>query len=128
MKKYKLNLSEYEIEYNVPVLEDGKPVLEDGKPKLKLKTETYPLRDNISSWLRTVGLFKTGEEIADAAILAKQVRETEEDELTLDEREKEILKKTINRFLDLTIEGKANLGGPNHEEAIIRIFSMQEVK
>ena len=128
MKKYKLNLEEYKITYNIPVIEDGKPVIEAGKQKMQEKIEVYPLQDNISSWLRTAGLFRTGEEIAEAALLARQVRETKEDELILDEREKEILKKTINRFLDLTIEGKANLGGPNHEEAIIRIFSMQEVK
>ena len=128
MKKYELNLAEYEITYAKPVIENGKPVIEDGKQKTESITEVYPLKDNISSWLRTVGLFRTGEEITEAALLAKQVRDSLEPIIVLDEREKEILKKTINRFLDLTIEGKANLGGPNHEEAIIRIFSMQEVK
>ena len=128
MKRFKLDLSEYDVTYDVSVIVDDKIVIEDGKQKTESKTEVYPLKENISNWLRTMGLFRTGEEIAEATILAQQVRETTETELVLDEREVAILKKTINRFLDLTIENKANFGGQTHEEAIVRIFSMQEVK
>ena len=61
MKKYKLNLIEYEVTARVPVTKtvDGKEVRE-----LKDKIEVYPLRENLSIWLRSVGIFKTGEDIA----------------------------------------------------------------
>ncbi len=128
MKRFKLDLTEYEVTYNAPVIIDGEVVIEDGKQKMESKTEVYPLKENISNWLRTMGLFRTGEEITEAIILAQQVRETTETELVLDDKEAEILKKTVNRFLDLTMQGRANIGGQTHEEAIVRIFSMQEVK
>ena len=128
MKKYELNLSEYDVTYDVPVIVNDKPVLEDGKQKTEPKTEIYPLKDNIVNWLRTVGIFRTGEEIAEAVTLAKQVRETGGVELVLDEREVQILKKALNRFIDLTADGEAGIGGPIHEEAILRIFNIQEVK
>ncbi len=128
MKRFKLDLSEYDVTYDVPVIVDDKPVFENGTQKMESKTEAYPLKENIVNWLRTVGIFRTGEEIAEAVVLAKQVRETEETNLTLDEREVQILKKTLNRFIELTIDGEVHIGGPIHEEAILRIFNIQEVK
>ena len=128
MKRFSLNLSGYEITYDVAIIVDNKPVFEDGKQKTAPKTETYPLKDNIVNWLRTVGIFRTGEEIAEAVTLAKQIREIEGVELVLDEREVQILKKALNRFISLTADGEAGIGGPIHEEAILRIFNIQEVK
>ena len=70
MKKFKLDLSEYDVTAQMPVTKevDGKEVrlLED-------KTETYPLRDNISVWLRSVGIFKSGEDIAEAVLFLASV-------------------------------------------------------
>lgn len=121
MKKYRLNLAKYEVTAQVPVTKDGKHELED-------RTEVYPLRENISTWLRSVGIFKTGEDIAEAVSVAKQIRECTEDLLELDERETGVLKQAVNRLVELTAEGKANLGGEVHEEAIIRVMRMEEVK
>ena len=125
MKKYKLDLSEYEITAQVPVTKtvDGKEVRE-----LEDVVEVYPLRENINVWLRSVGIFKTGEDIAEAVSVAKQIRDCKEDSIKLDEREAGVLKQAMNRLIELTSEGKANLGGEIHETAICRIIKMEEVK
>ena len=125
MKKFKIDLSKYEVTAQVPVTKtvDGKEVRQ-----LEDKTETYPLRDNISVWLRSVGIFKTGEDIAEAVSVAKQIRDCEADEIILDEREMSVMKQAVNRLVELTAEGKANLGGEIHEEAIVRIIKAEEVK
>ena len=125
MKKYKLNLSEYEVTTQVPVTKtvDGKEVRE-----LEDKSEIYPLRENISIWLRSVGIFKTGEDIAEAVSVAKQIRDATGDSIELDERETGVLKQAVNRLVELTSEGKANLGGEIHEIAICRVVKMEEVK
>ena len=122
MKKYRLDLTKYDVTMQVPVTkEDGQRVFED-------KTETYPLRDNISVWLRSVGIFKTGEDIAEAVSVAKQIRDATGDSIELDEREIGVLKQALNRLVELTAEGKANLGGEIHETAICRIVKAEEVK
>jgi len=125
MKKFKLDLSKYEVTAQVPVTKtvDGKTVRE-----LEDKTEVYPLRDNSSVWLRSVGIFKNAEDIAEAVSVAKQIRDCKEDSLELDEREMGVLKQALNRLVELTAEGKANLGGEIHEEAICRIIKAEEVK
>lgn len=125
MKKFKLDLSEYEVTAQVPVTKtvDGKEVRQ-----FEDKTETYPLRENISVWLRSVGIFKTGEDIAEAVSVAKQIRDCTGDSIELDEREIGVLKQAVNRLVELTSEGKANLGGEIHETAIVRIMKMEEVK
>jgi len=121
MKKFKLDLSEYEVTVLVPDMESE-------KHEMKEVMEIYPLRNNLSMWLRSVGIFKTGEDIAEAVSVAKQIRDCEEDSIELDEREAGVLKQAVNRLVELTAEGKANLGGEIHEEAIIRVVKMEEVK
>lgn len=122
MKKYELDLSEYEVTAQVPVTkEDGSRVFEN-------KTEVYPLRENVSIWLRSVGIFKSAEDIAEAVGLAKQIRDCKDDSVELDEREAGVLKQCLNRLVELTADGKANLGGEIHETAICRIVKMKEVK
>lgn len=125
MKKYKLDLTKYDVTVTMPVTKtvDGKEVRQ-----LEDKTETYPLRENVSVWLRSVGIFKTGEDIAEAVSVAKQIRDCTGDSIELDERELGVLKQAVNRLVELTSEGKANLGGEIHEEAIIRIMKAEEVK
>ena len=125
MKKYRLDLSAYDVTAQVPVTKtvDGKEVRE-----LEDQTEVYPLRANISVWLRSVGIFKTGEDIAEAASVAKQIRDCTGDSIELDERETSVIKQAVDRLVALTAEGKANLGGEIHEEAIVRIIKMEEVK
>ncbi|MCK5615806.1 hypothetical protein KAR91_78810 [Candidatus Pacearchaeota archaeon] len=125
MKKYKLDLSKYEVTAQVPVTKtvDGKEIRQ-----LEDKTEMYPLRENVSVWLRSVGIFKNAEDIAEAVSVAKQIRDCEADEIELDEREMSVLKQALNRLVELTSEGKANLGGEIHEVAICRIIKAEEVK
>jgi len=125
MKKYKLDLSKYGVTVQVPVVKtvDGKEVRE-----LEQQTQEYPLRENISIWLRSPGIFRSGEDIAEAVSVAKQIRDCTADEIELDEREANILKQAVNRLVELTADGKANLGGEIHEEAIVRVFTMEEVK
>lgn len=121
MKKFKLDLSKYEITIQVSVIKDGSSELQE-------QTSEYPLRENISTWLRGVGIFKSAEDIAEAVVVAKQIRECKEDSIELDEREVDVLKQAVNRLVELTAEGKAGLGGETHEEAIIRVVKMEEVK
>ena len=73
-------------------------------------------------------IFKSAEDIAEAVSVAKQVRDCQADEIELDEREMSVLKQALNRLVELTAEGKANLGGEIHEEAIVRIIKAEEVK
>ncbi len=122
MKKFKLDLSKYEVSTQIVTKK------EDGSHELEDKTEEYPLRGNISTWLRSVGIFKSAEDIAEAVSVAKQVRDCNEDSLELDERETAVLKQAVNRLIELTADGKANLGGEVHEAAIIRVVKMEEVK
>lgn len=125
MKKYELNLEKYDVTVMVPVTRKS-----DGTESRVIEEviNEYPLRENISTWLRSLGIFKNGEDIAEAVMLAKQVRECEGDTLELDEREAGVLKQAVNRLVELTAEGKANLGGEIHEEAIVRVMRMEEVK
>ena len=125
MKKFELDLTKYNVTMMAPVTKKD----EDGKEHRVMEqvTEEYPLRTNISSWLRSMGVFKTGEDIAEAVMLAKTVRDSENDHLMLDEREAGILKQAVNRLVELTADGKATLGGEIHEEAIVRVMRMKEV-
>jgi hypothetical protein len=126
MKKYKLNLEKYDVTVMAPVTKKN----EDGTESRVMEqiTDEYPLRANISTWLRSLGVFKSGEDIAEAVMLAKQVRACITDTIELDEREAGVLKQAVNRLVELTAEGKANLGGEIHEEAIVRVMRMEEVK
>ncbi len=121
MKRFELDLSKYQV--------DGQEVKDDGNggKKIVVVKADYPLRGNISSWLRAPGVFKSGEEISEAVTLAKAIRDCDTDVFSLDTREAEILKKGVNRHIEITADGKSNLGGPVHEEAICRIFGMKEV-
>ena len=126
MKKYELNLEKYDVTVMMPVTKKN----DDGTESrvMEEKTDAYPLRVNISTWLRSLGIFKNGEDIAEAVMLAKQIRESEADTLELDEREADVLKQAVNRLVELTAEGKANLGGEIHETAIVRVMKAEEVK
>jgi hypothetical protein len=123
MKKFVLDLSKYEVTLSMPVTKvvDGKEIRE-----MEMQTQVYPLRENISTWLRSPGIFRTGEDIAEAVYVAKQIRDCKEDSIELDEREAKVLKDAVNRLVDLTADGKANLGGEIHEEAIVRVIKMKE--
>ena len=116
MKKFELNLTEYSV--TVKVNDNGKMVD---------KTEIYPLKDNISNYLRAPGVFDTGEEIAEAIGVAKQILDCKEDTIELDKREAEVLKRGINKHIAAAAAGNGSLGGVIHEELILRVFGIKEV-
>ena len=115
-KKYKLDLSEYQVPEPGSLVKDN-------------KTIAYPLRTNLSDWLRGVGMFKTAEEVAEAVGLARQIRvNTANDCFILDEKEASVLKKAVDKLIAMTADGKFNLGGIMHEEAICRVVNMEVVE
>jgi hypothetical protein len=120
-KKYKLDLSEYQI--TVQVRKEGQKELVD-------ETIDYPIRKNFSGWLRTVGMFRNAEDVAEAVCLAKQIRDTKEDFLILDEKEARVLKMVVDKHLELAADNQMQfpLGGEVHEEAIVRVANMEEIK
>ncbi len=111
MKKFKLDLSEYEVEVG-------------GRKK---EIIIYPIRENYSEFLRAVGMFKNSAELVDAVTLAKRIRDNSADSIVLDEKEAAVLKQVIDKHLQLTAEGKGVLGGTIHEEAICRVVNMEEI-
>ncbi len=131
-KKFKLDLSEYEVTAKVPERDENGKIVEDrhGDTKLVDKTIDYPIRDNLSGWLRTVGMFRTAEDVAEAVCLAKQIRIEVDDVLILDEKEAKILKTVVDRHLELAADNDLQfpLGGEIHEEAICRVANMEEIK
>ncbi len=128
-KEYRLDLSKYEIETRDVIKDEkGKVVMEDDRPKIKKGSIEYPLRNNLSDFLRSVGMFKTAEDVAEAIVLAKIIRNEESDGLTLDEKEARVLKYALNRIIELTAEGKAQIGGIIHEEMICRVVNMEVVE
>jgi len=121
---FKLDLSEWKIKVMVPAPTEEEP---HGMKEIE---QVYPFKRNISDILRAPGIFRSGEEIAEAVVLAKTVRDTRDESVNLDAREAEILKKAFNRIIEATADGKSSimLGGELHEEAILRVFNIEEVK
>lgn len=112
VKKFRLDLSSYTVPG--PVDKEGNEF-------------EYPLRENLSDFLRTAGMFKNAAELVEAVMLAKEIRDETADSITFDEKEARILKTVIDVLLNRTAEGKANLGGIVHEEAICRVANMEEI-
>jgi len=77
-KRFKLDLSAYTITINVR---------KEGQKELVEEVIDYPIRSNLSVWLRMAGMFRKAEDVAEAVSLAKQIRDAEEDYVILDERE-----------------------------------------
>lgn len=107
--RYELDLSRYTVEIDNKVCE-------------------YPLRQNLCSWLRMIGIFRSADDVAEAVLLARRIREHGGNKLRLDETEARILRTAIDRLLELTADGKASLGGEIHEEAIFRVARMEKVE
>ncbi len=127
-KTFSLNLSKYKVEVQEVVRdENGKADVKDGKPMIELKIIDYPIRENLSDFLRTAGIYKSAEEIAEAVGLARQIRYSKEDYLILDEKEASVLRTVLDILIERTADGRANLGGVMHEEMICRVANMKEV-
>ncbi len=129
MKMYRLDLSKYQIEVTEPAVHaDGSVVLnKDKRPTMLTKNIDYPLRRNLSEFLRTVGMFKNSTELVEAVMLAKRIRDITADFILLDEKEANVLRQVIDKHLQLTAEGKGCFGGTIHEEAICRVVNMEEI-
>jgi len=125
MKKFRIDLSEYEISVQQNVRNE-----ETKKIELKDIKEIYPLRNNLSSWLRIPGVWKDGIELCDAHDLAKQIRDCQEDMIEVDETEMGLLKKVLDKLISQPEDptrGIMALGGVVHEEAVRRVFKAVEV-
>jgi len=129
IRKYKLNLSKYTVEVDERVIDkDGSPVIKNKQFETKKKEIDYPLRTNLSDWLRNVGMFKTAEKVAEAVVLAKAIRSAKTDFLILDEKEAAVLRQAVDKLIAMTADGKYNLGGIMHEEAICRVVNMEVIE
>ena len=119
-KKFRLDLSEY-------------VVTELNRNPVKGEPDTvqivYPLCNNLSTWLRLAGMFRTAEDVAEAVCLAKSIRNCVDNFINLDEKEAAILKQVLDRLLSLTADGRLGMaiGGEIHEEAICRVANMEEI-
>jgi len=124
MKKFKIDLSEYNVEVTANRRNEE-------TKKIELVTESipYPLKDNLYSWLRLPGMFKGGVEICDACDLAKSIKNAGDD-IILDEHEIGLLKTAMDTLIaqkNDPARGVQALGGDVHEECIRRVFKADEV-
>ncbi len=94
--------------------------------KFEVDGKEYPIRENLSNLLRSPGVFKDINDVAEAILLASKIRDTENDILELDAKQAHIMRITANRHLELTFEGRSLFGGITHEECIIRIVNMMK--
>ncbi len=125
MKKFKIDLSDYDIEVKV-----NKRNEDTKKIELVSKKIPYPIKTNLHDWLRLPGMFQGGVEICDACDLAKQIRDAGDD-IILDETELKLL----TTAMDILIAQKNDpvrdvqaLGGEIHEVCIRRVFKAEEIK
>ena len=125
MRKFKIDLSEYEVEVKA-----NKRNEETKKIELVTEEIPYPIKKNISDWLTVEGIFKGGMECCRAFDLSKQV-EIAGDEITVDETELKLITTAMDALIaqkpDPT-RGVQSLGGRIHETCIRRVFQAEEVK
>ena len=124
MKKYKINLSEYNVEVTI-----NKRNEETNQLELVTEEIPYPLKTNLHQWLRLPGMFKDGVEICDACDLAKEIKDAGDD-ITVDETELELLTRAMNTLIQQKTDptkGIQALGGEVHGECIRRVFKAVEV-
>ena len=120
MKKYTLDLTEYEVDFERWEIEDEKRVLKTGK-------EPFPIKEELSMILRIPGIFENGVAIFDACMLGKQIKNGEADTLEINEEELELLKTAMNKLIAREHSpqtGMIALGGPRYEEMIMRVFGL----
>ncbi|MBW1931466.1 MAG: hypothetical protein JRI56_00265 [Deltaproteobacteria bacterium] len=120
MKTYKLDLSDYEVVSEVVEIKDGEPVK-------NLKVEAVSVKKELSELLRLPGIYSDGMELFDGAMLSRQIKECEGDELEINEDELNLLKKVMNKLIGrehAPEKGKIALGGPRYETMIVRVFGL----
>jgi len=123
MKKYKIDLSEYEVEITANKRNA------EGKIELVTENVPYPIKQNLSQWLTIEGIFKGGMECCKAYDLSKQIADAG-DEITLDESEHKLLTTAMDALISQKhdpVHGVQALGGKIHETCIRRVFQAEEV-
>ena len=106
MKKYTLDLSTYT----------------EDKATVEMKKE-------LSDLLRMPGVYKDGVETCDGVLIAKQIRECEEDGLEINETELALIKKVMDTLIKKPhepLKGQISLGGKRYEEMILRVFMLDK--
>ena len=120
MKKYELDLSEYEVDFERWGVKDGKRELEKG-------TEPFLIKEELSGVLRIPGIFENGVAVFDACMLGKQIKSCKADTIEISEDELKLLKTAMDKLIGQEHNPAKNqfaLGGPRYEELIIRVFGL----
>lgn len=112
MKQYKLDMSKYTIPG--PCDKEGNEF-------------EYPLRSNLSDFLRTAGMFSTAKEVVYAVKLARIIVELPGDILILDADQARVIKQVVDKLLMRAADGRCQFGGTLHEEVICRVANMEEI-
>ena len=120
MKKYELNLSKYDVDFERWEVKDEKRVLIQGK-------EPFPLTDELADMLRIPGVYANGVESFDGLMLSREIRACEDDVFVISEDELKILKTVMDKLIGREhnpASGQIALGGPRYSEMIIRVFGL----
>ena len=120
MKKYELNLTKYDVDFERWEVEDEKRVLKKGK-------EPFPLAEELADMLRIPGVYANGVESFDGLMLSREIRACEDDVFVISEDELKILKGVMDKLIGREhnpASGQIALGGPRYEELILRVFGL----
>ena len=120
MKKYELNLSKYDVDFERWEMEDEKRVLKKG-------VEPFPLTEELAELLRIPGVYQNGVESFDGLMLSREIRACEEDIFVINEDELKLLKAVMDKLIGREhnpASGQIALGGPRYSEMIIRVFGL----
>jgi len=124
VKKFKIDLSEYEVEVKV-----NKRNKETKQIEQVTESVSYPIKQNLSQWLTIEGIFKGGMECCKAYDLSKQITDAG-DEIVLDEAEHKLLTTAMDALISQKSDparGFQALGGKIHETCIRRVFQAEEI-
>lgn len=114
-----LNLSKYEVTKKQMVRNSETQQIET-----KDVTEVIDPKQLLYELMRAPGIFKNGTEIVEAVIIARTIRDAN-DELEIDEKDLSIVKKVLDHFIAKDHNpavGQVALGGPEYEELIMRVY------
>jgi len=120
-----LNLKHWEVE--VPeVVKELDPTTQKEVNVFSGKTiqEDYPIRENLQAMLRSPGVFSEVNDVAEAVVLARLIKDETDDEILLDRPQVILLKKCLDTHLKAAAEQRGNFGGLNHEPLIIRVAEL----
>ena len=92
----------------------------------KMISEDYPIRENLSTMLRSPGVFEDANDVAEAVYLAHMIKDTDEESIivSVDQRQIMLLKKCLDAHLKAAANQRGNFGGPIHEPLIVRIVEL----